>query len=619
MRKIGFILIFLLVKSIVFAQIKLEVELALPLQLPNQPLYVATSYDNWDPGNSENILKKIDETHYAILLKNAPDSFEYKFTQGSWMSVEGTPAGENLPNRVFQNNGNGSIQNKLLGWEKLISYDIIVENIPENTPKDARIYISGNFNGWNAANPHYELKKFSQGGYKISIKSDQPRLEYKFTRGSWDAVEAKTNGKSRSNRIIAREAAIDNKAIKVNIDGWEDLMGTIHIYSLLDLLLMFSVFQSILLVIGIPFIRTANVEINRWLILSLVVSALAILLYFMSNFKIFVNIMPRIVLLSDFIYFLYGPIFYLYLRRLLFLVKGLSSNWYLHFIPFLIQFFVYLPFLLQNDKTFLLNLMNQNPQIIHLLGVTGVLGLLWNIYYWNLFRKTIKTYRAELRINQSYDPNLNLLYLVLTVQLLALCFWLFSLLNIALNKYYYFENAQIFESSIDLTWLVFSVIPYLIGFYAIHQSETFKVNPQQISFLDDPLDSITPAQLPEVAPEKTSENYKAELAKIEKYIADEMPFINAKISLPELAEALDIQPHLLSKIINEHYKQNFFDFINSYRVAEFQSLVQDPKYRNYTFLSLAYEVGFNSKTAFNRAFKKITNQTPKEYFEGLKK
>ncbi|MEJ7667038.1 MAG: helix-turn-helix domain-containing protein [Hymenobacter sp.] len=75
--------------------------------------------------------------------------------------------------------------------------------------------------------------------------------------------------------------------------------------------------------------------------------------------------------------------------------------------------------------------------------------------------------------------------------------------------------------------------------------------------------------------------------------------------------------HVLSKVINEGFGQNFFDFINSYRIAEFKQVMAAPQARQYTLLALALEVGFNSKTAFNRAFKKQTDQAPREYFSGI--
>ena len=62
---------------------------------------------------------------------------------------------------------------------------------------------------------------------------------------------------------------------------------------------------------------------------------------------------------------------------------------------------------------------------------------------------------------------------------------------------------------------------------------------------------------------------------------------------------------------------NFNEFINNYRVKEFQNRLANNEHASHTLLALALEVGFNSKTAFNRAFKKITGQTPREYVKNL--
>ena len=78
---------------------------------------------------------------------------------------------------------------------------------------------------------------------------------------------------------------------------------------------------------------------------------------------------------------------------------------------------------------------------------------------------------------------------------------------------------------------------------------------------------------------------------------------------------MKLPPHVLSKVINEGYGRNFFDFINQLRIDELKVRLNDPRFRSYTLLSMAFEVGFNSKTAFNRSFKKLTNQTPSEYMQ----
>jgi len=57
----------------------------------------------------------------------------------------------------------------------------------------------------------------------------------------------------------------------------------------------------------------------------------------------------------------------------------------------------------------------------------------------------------------------------------------------------------------------------------------------------------------------------------------------------------------------------FFEFINQYRVNEVKAKITDPAYENLSLLGIAFESGFNTKSAFNRVFKKITGFTPGEY------
>ena len=91
------------------------------------------------------------------------------------------------------------------------------------------------------------------------------------------------------------------------------------------------------------------------------------------------------------------------------------------------------------------------------------------------------------------------------------------------------------------------------------------------------------------------------------------PHLQPSISLPELAKLLSIPKHHLSQVINESFNLNFNDFINKYRIHEALLLLQDSMNNNRTILEIAYRVGFNSKSTFNSAFKKHTGQTPKEY------
>jgi AraC-like DNA-binding protein len=91
------------------------------------------------------------------------------------------------------------------------------------------------------------------------------------------------------------------------------------------------------------------------------------------------------------------------------------------------------------------------------------------------------------------------------------------------------------------------------------------------------------------------------------------PYLNPDLSLPQLAADLNISSHYLSQVINEQFNLNFFDFVNRYRVEVFKEKIEDHEFRNFSLLGIAFECGFNSKSAFNRIFKQTTGITPSQY------
>lgn len=104
------------------------------------------------------------------------------------------------------------------------------------------------------------------------------------------------------------------------------------------------------------------------------------------------------------------------------------------------------------------------------------------------------------------------------------------------------------------------------------------------------------------------------LAKRINYLFEtEKPYLNPQINLKTVSKRLDIPPHHITEILNGLLGQNFNEYVNNYRVEEFKSLVLDPKYKNFSLLAIAFEVGFRSKATFNTTFKKFTNQTPSEF------
>lgn len=153
---------------------------------------------------------------------------------------------------------------------------------------------------------------------------------------------------------------------------------------------------------------------------------------------------------------------------------------------------------------------------------------------------------------------------------------------------------------------------FFIAYHALRQKEIYPINEKHrdevIAFENDELDNnstkrkiLNDEQLVEL-------KSKLNLLMKEKHL-----YLNHDINLASLSEEMNITPHQLSYIINNGFNQNFFQFINAYRIDKAKKLLLDISSDKFTILGIAYESGFSSKTAFNTTFKKLTNQTPSEF------
>lgn len=101
--------------------------------------------------------------------------------------------------------------------------------------------------------------------------------------------------------------------------------------------------------------------------------------------------------------------------------------------------------------------------------------------------------------------------------------------------------------------------------------------------------------------------------KLATFMESEKPYLDFELTLQKLALQFELPEKELSVLINHHLGKHFFDFINEYRIEEAKSILADPSKKGLTILEILYQVGFNSKSSFYTAFKKITHQTPTQY------
>lgn len=115
---------------------------------------------------------------------------------------------------------------------------------------------------------------------------------------------------------------------------------------------------------------------------------------------------------------------------------------------------------------------------------------------------------------------------------------------------------------------------------------------------------------PKRQPSLPLEKMKSIAKQLKCAMEQESLFLEEDLSLKKLSESIDVSENHISETLSQFLHSNFFHFVNSYRVEEAKSmLVSSTK----TVAEIAYASGFNSKSTFNTAFKKMTNVTPTEY------
>jgi AraC-like DNA-binding protein len=152
---------------------------------------------------------------------------------------------------------------------------------------------------------------------------------------------------------------------------------------------------------------------------------------------------------------------------------------------------------------------------------------------------------------------------------------------------------------------IISVLIYATSFNVIRASDFFQ-------------DSVADPLHPKKKYEKSTlqeEEKNSILTELKKCMEVDMDYKEHLLSLQYISKKLRVSGHNISQVISEKLDQTFYEMIAAYRIKEAKSILADPMQNQMTIEDLADEVGYNSKSAFNRSFKKIEGMTPSEFRE----
>jgi AraC-like DNA-binding protein len=573
----------------------------LPANTPQtDTLFLAGNFNNWDPSDEKHIFRKGQDGRFSISLMVEPyQQIQYKVTRGSWKKVEGDTHGNKMEDRIFQSEKKGPwrIEAVVLSWEDLKvenQWRVFVHDIPKDTPMDGQIYISGNFNGWKENDAAARLLRFSDGAFGITLPKTTDTLVYKFTRGSWNSVETRENGKAQFNRVTVWDKKSPTTTVKCSIAGWQDMSSGSNLF--FSFAFLTATFVACFLALCVSAVKDAAHNIRLPLVLILVLTAVATFARTAVYNKDLFQAVPALLFLSDIAYFLYAPLFYLLFRSVFGTQEDqLVLKWLVPGVA-IVQLAVYLPMAAVPAEELIQALNDQRYRWT--LSLIAVIALLYNGlaigYVAKSFFPILRQRKEETKERISYI-GVQLLVLVLCYLL-----WISAASTVWLGVGMAPSVSEFSEILLDFAWILFSSSVFVHAYFVITAPQLFR-------------------PIREEAVERSKAYQRENMDELKRTLAQlmkkEKPYLNPKLTLQDLADMMKMNVHTLSWLINEGYGKNFFDFINEYRIEEFKRLVAEEQNKNFTFLAMALEAGFSSKTTFNRSFKKSTGQTPREYFQ----
>jgi len=354
-------------------------------------------------------------------------------------------------------------------------------------------------------------------------------------------------------------------------------------------LLILGAVQGVLLACVLLYRRSGNRRANRFLAGIVIIFSLSILVHTLSHATQYIRLPYHQELIQIF-YFLFGPFVFFYVTHLTTVNYRLKKKNMWHLLPVMIALGVYMPFYfitlskegLPGSDTTVLGTVISWIVLVHMLA-----------YLFMSFRRLLSHSKAIKNSFSSVERiNLNWLKLFLSGFVLL---WVVAV---------YLDVTKIGTQSINAMWLLVSLLMYVIGYMGLWQPDIFAGS----EFRED-----RPAAKKYEKSTLTEDNAKKYLERLSRFMEIEKPFLNTDISLYGLARKLAIPPHHLSQIINEKLGQNFFEFINGYRVEEAKVRLVDPQNAHLTIAAIGLDSGFNSISAFNAAFKKHAGMSPSQF------
>ena len=314
-----------------------------------------------------------------------------------------------------------------------------------------------------------------------------------------------------------------------------------------------------------------------------------------------INSYPNIIWINFSLPFLHGPMLFLYALALSTGIRLSLRIISIHFLLPIMVLVTFSPFLLYSFDEKLEIIRTEGRDFETQINFFSYLLDISGFFYIFITFRVLNRHKKRILDEFSYQEKINLDWLRMLFYGMTIMWVLIIIIQ---------SDELIFSST--------SLFVIIIGFYGIKQVGIF-TNEQKVEATEEIFTSLlsnADIEKKKYAKSGLNEASAKELhQRLTSLMASERLFKEPELTLTELANKLEIHPNYLSQVINEIEGVNFYDYINTLRVEEFKRLASLPENSKFTFLALAFDCGFNSKSAFNRFFKKSTGLSPSEFLK----
>lgn len=232
-------------------------------------------------------------------------------------------------------------------------------------------------------------------------------------------------------------------------------------------------------------------------------------------------------------------------------------------------------------------------------SILNILIIIQAIYFTIYSYIKIQFHKKRIRLFSSNTNEIDLVWLEYIITSLFVLSLFIGIYNVFFNG----DHLNVLANMVSLT------IIFFVAFNCLKQKEIFLLDENERNLIFN-TEKVTVIEKRKIISDEEIEILKTKLIKL---MEDKKLFLDPDLTLIKLAKLLNLTPHKVSYLINKGFNENFFWFVNRYRVNRVKELLLNKDYKHMSILGIAYESGFNSKTSFNTTFKKITSQTPSEF------